>query len=97
MFKSMLAVIAAAVCAGGFTAMSAPEVANTDLTALVSVNRTGKGDRLPSVLISNADLSALSSTTTSQMPPKRPPLGCDPAFSPMVDPANSHIYKRCMV
>jgi len=34
---------------------------------------------------------------TSQALPERTPVGCDRAFSPIADPAQAKIYKRCMV
>jgi hypothetical protein len=63
--------------------------------SLVSVNRANKGDRL-----SQAPAERLSHSTPSTevvVPPKRVPLGCDPAFSPVADPARGNIYSRCMV
>ena len=88
--------IALASCfvVGGCSAMSAPAVANADRTAPVSVNRTNKGDRLPSVATANLFANGVSSTTALSTP-RRPPLGCDPAFSPIADPARAGIYKRC--
>jgi hypothetical protein len=28
---------------------------------------------------------------------KGPPLGCDPAFSPVAEPDRAHVFNRCMV
>jgi hypothetical protein len=61
---------------------------------LISVNRVNKGDRLTRM---STDRSSQNSTSIEVVVPrKRVPLGCDPAFSPFVDPALAHIYKRCM-
>ena len=68
--------------------------ATTSLGALVSVNRANKGDRLTQT---STDRPSHNSTSIEVVVPhKHVPLGCDPAFSPFVDPALAHIYKRCM-
>lgn len=82
---------------GGLGAMGAHGVVKRDPAKSVSVNRTAKGDRLPSVSIPNVDLNVPSSVTTFSRQREWPPLGCDPAFGSFADPAKSHIYKRCMV
>jgi hypothetical protein len=60
---------------------------------LVSVNRVNKSDRLTRT---STVPSHNSTSIEVVVPQKRVPLGCDPAFSPFVDPALAHIYKRCM-
>jgi hypothetical protein len=62
----------------------------------VAVNRINKGDRLPSIAKPAAALSAPSATKVSA-PPKGPPLGCDPLFSPIAEPAKARVYRRCAV
>lgn len=47
-----------------------------------------------SVIEKNRSLSP--STETSPAPTRRVPLGCDPSFSPVADPARAHIYRRCI-
>lgn len=47
-----------------------------------------------SVVEKNRSLSP--STETSPAPTRRVPLGCDPSFSPVADPARAHIYRRCI-
>ena len=78
----------------GCGAMSAPADVNAERTAPVSVNRINKGDRLPAV--ATAKLSANGARSTAALSaPRRPPLGCDGAFSPIADPTRAGIYKRC--
>jgi hypothetical protein len=84
----------ACLVVGGCGAMSAPADANAERTGPVSVNRTNKGDRLPSVATANLFAHGVPSSTALSTP-RRPPLGCDPAFSPIADPARAGIYKRC--
>jgi len=76
--------------AGGVSGMNGSVPASD---RLVSVNRTNKGDRqAPAERLSHS-----SPSTEAVVPPKRVPLGCDPAFSPVADPARGNIYKRCLV
>ena len=72
------------------TSMSAP---TSD--RLVSVNRVNKGDRLSQAPAERPSHS--SPATEAVVPTTRVPLGCDPAFSPVADPARGNIYKRCLV
>jgi hypothetical protein len=68
-----------------------------DSTASVTVNRTHKGNRLPHVSSAKQNPNLPSSAQTPPTSRKRVPLGCDPAFSSVADPARADIYKRCMV
>ncbi len=80
--------------AGVVTEMTSPSVAGNNAEAVtISVNRAHKGDRLP-----QASLPPDYPTSTDMAPasPKQVPLGCDPVFSPVVDPASAHIFKRCI-
>ena len=81
--------------AGGVAAMTGPAVTATEAADAISVNRTHKGDRLPSATRSHQGISP--STQMAPASTKRTPFGCDPAFSPVVEPAMAHIFKRCMV
>jgi hypothetical protein len=58
-------------------------------TATVTVDRTNKGDRLPQAAPPKRSSSSLT-------PAKRVPIGCEPAFSPVADPAGAHIFLRCL-
>jgi hypothetical protein len=57
-----------------------------------SVSRINKGDRLPraSTPKQSAKISLQGRTARSKL------VGCDPAFSPIADPAHAHIVGRCM-
>jgi hypothetical protein len=91
--NTVAAVIASAFIAGGVSAMTSPAISQNNKTEAISVDRNHKGDRLPQASSANRRPS-----NTELMPasPERPPLGCDPAFSPVADPAHRRIFKRCM-
>jgi hypothetical protein len=88
--KSVVAVaIAVGLVAGAFPAvMSTPGAAKT-AQQTVSVNRTNKGDRLPLKRNSTVSLPAVGVKP-------QPPVGCDPVFSRVADPARAHIFGRCI-
>jgi len=75
--------------------MSGPNISAPTVERSVSVNRVNKGDRLSQAPAGRSSHS--SPSTEAVTPPKRVPLGCDPAFSPVADPAHANIYKRCIV
>jgi hypothetical protein len=83
----MAAAIAVGLIAGAFPAVvSTPGAART-AQHTISVNRTAKGDRLP------------LKRTSAELPvavKAHPPVGCDPAFSRVADPARAHIFGRCI-
>jgi len=85
------------VIVGGVAALDAPRAGN-DQPVSVSVNRAKKGDQLPSAATATARLNGPSSTIRLSAPPKGPPPGCDPLFSPIADPAKARLYYgRCAV
>ena len=90
--KGLVAAAAAVgLIAGAFpAAVSTPGAASTAQHA-VSVNRTNKGDRLPLTLKRTSNVSSPAVAVKS-----RPPVGCDPAFSRVADPARAHIFGRCI-
>jgi hypothetical protein len=61
----------------------------------VVVDRTLKGDRLIQAPVGQ-EPQISPAATGGAAPLKRPPLGCDAAFSPVADPARANIFKRCM-
>jgi hypothetical protein len=74
----------------------------TERTPPVSVNRFRKGDRLPLHPGSSDSLNSPGASHTLPTPnglqtQERPPLGCDPAFSPVSSPAPVVVYGRCTV
>jgi hypothetical protein len=87
---SIGACVAGATNAPGTAARSTP-------TEIASINRINKGDRLTPSLIQQAQQRLSPSAEGAKASLQRPPLGCDPAFSPVADPARAFIYKRCTV
>ena len=83
--------------AGGVCAMTGPAVTGAAGSETISVNRALKGDRTPFAALNVKHPKNTSSTQMAPATPNRAPLGCDPAFSPVVEPAMAHIFKRCMV
>jgi acyl-CoA synthetase (AMP-forming)/AMP-acid ligase II len=82
---------------GAVAAMASPG-AGSDRTVSVSVNRMNKGDRLPSAAKATVHLNHSSPATRLSASPKGPPLGCDPLFSSITDPAKARLYyRRCTV
>ncbi|MGA8320194.1 MAG: hypothetical protein WBE48_02180 [Xanthobacteraceae bacterium] len=88
-FCSIAACIVGATNAPGASARGAQ-------TEITNVNRVNKGDQLTASPVRQVQqgLSPAESMKTSL---QRPPLGCDPAFSPVADPTRATIYKRCTV
>ena len=88
--KGVMAVaITVGLIAGAFPAVvSTPGAAKT-AQQTVSVNRTNKGDRLPLKRTSTVSLPAVAVKAP-------PPVGCDPAFSRVADPARANIFGRCI-
>jgi hypothetical protein len=87
--KGVMAVaIAVGLVAGACpAAVSTPGVARIAQDT-VSVDRTSKGDRLP--------LKRTSAVSLAVAVKAHPPVGCDPAFSRVADPARAHIFGRCI-
>jgi hypothetical protein len=92
-----LTATAAALVMNGATAGGVSRVSISAPTSdrLVSVTRVNKGNRLSQAPAERQSHS--SPSTEAVLPSERVPLGCDPAFSPVADPARGNIYKRCMV
>ncbi len=85
---AMAVAIAVGLIAGAFPAL----VSNAGLAKAaqsnVLVNRATKGDRLPPKRTSAASLPVAGKA--------KPPVGCDPAFSRVADPAHAHVFGRCI-
>jgi hypothetical protein len=59
-----------------------------------SVNRASKSDRLERAIgHQSSPLTALQHSDGSFA---RRPVGCDPAFSPLAEPARKHLFGRCV-
>jgi hypothetical protein len=75
--------------------------AASERSPAASVNRFRKGDRLP-LVPGTLNGPANQGVWRGQPMPnglqtqEKPPLGCDPAFSPVSSPAQAGIYGRCM-
>ena len=81
--------------AGAFSALTGPVTADNAAVVTISVNRTTKGDRLPLPPI--APPTAPPNSISIERPiPAHTLLGCEPAFSPFVDPARAHILAYCL-
>jgi hypothetical protein len=98
-FKNTIAAVTlSSFIAGSGSAAISPDATDTEPSIKASVNRTHKGDRLPQAAMRyHHALKNSSSTETATTSPKRPPLGCDSAFSPISAPLLAHIFRRCMV
>jgi hypothetical protein len=84
------------VGAGVLGAMSAPAASIRGAqTGITDVNRVNKADPLTASPARQVRQRLSQAAETAQT--SRPPLGCDPAFSPVADPARAGIYKRCAV
>jgi hypothetical protein len=95
--KIAAAMVLSCFVAGGVAAMTGPAGPAAAQSDAKSVNRTLKGDRLPFAARTHQHQGNSPSTQMAPASAKRAPLGCDPAFSPVVEPAMAHIFKRCMV
>jgi hypothetical protein len=91
--KAAIAIpLLACLIAGAFTAAtSTADAARSERADTQSVNRSTKGDRL--ALPTKFSAATPSSLVTNM---RRPPVGCDPAFSRAADPARAHVFGRCL-
>jgi hypothetical protein len=97
-FKNTIAAVTlSSFIAGSGGAAISPAVSDTEPRIKASVDRTHKGDRLQQAAMRHhQSLNNSSSTETTTTSPKRAPLGCDSAFSPISAPSLAHIFKRCI-
>ena len=78
--------------AGGISALTSPVTADNAAVVTMSVNRATKGDRLPP-----PKAQPIQHNSVSEKPiPRHTLLDCEPAFSPIADPAQAHILKYCV-
>lgn len=79
-------------------AMNAPAAsARGAPTEMTDVDRVNKADRLTTSPARQARQKLSPSAESMKTRLQRPPLGCDPAFSPVAEPTRSGIYRRCTV
>jgi hypothetical protein len=86
------AVVLSCLAAGGVTAVSAGSAALESGGQPISIDRADKGDRLIPAIKRNLNTRP---SDTSGAVSHRPP-GCEPAFSPIADPAHADFFKRCL-
>jgi hypothetical protein len=79
----------ACVIAGSIVVLTGSSAADNAQAVTISVNRTNKSDRLPQAV-------TLRLLPNNSSIPKRALLGCDLAFSSVVDPPLAPVFKRCM-
>jgi hypothetical protein len=76
--------------AGAITALTSSVSADNAAGVTISVNLTSKGDRLPIVPIDQPTQQNSTEKPTSE----HTLLGCEPAFSPFVDPTRA-LFTHC--
>ena len=81
--------------AGGFEYGAAPGAVSAEQAVTVFIDRTRKGDRLNFTAMPAPSSDRSSSSTAAPVLRSKPPLGCDPLFSLIADPQQSHKYGRC--
>jgi len=86
------AILAVTVVTAG---MNAPGIAKSERQNIAVTNSSKKSDRLPVTFTDQAAKPSQSKVTKSAG--RRPPFGCDPMFSPIADPAQAGLYRRCAV
>jgi len=84
-------VLGAAVSAA---AISTPDIAKKEHRMATVTNPINKGDRLQATASPHGAWAPSAKTTSAA---KRPPFGCDPLFSPIANPAQAGLYRRCAV
>jgi hypothetical protein len=96
-FKEVIVAAVLGSCvAGAVGAVTVTSVTARAPALTVSVNGLNKADRLaPSSILTQYpnDRSGAGPASSS---PKRPPFGCDSAFSSISAPRLAHIFKRCL-
>jgi hypothetical protein len=88
---ALIAVVGGLTVAGLAVALSGAGAASSAGGDIISVDRTHKGDRLSQLHkpISKVPLPAVTTLA-------KPPVGCEPAFSRIVDPDRAHVFGRCI-
>jgi hypothetical protein len=88
---AVLAVVGGLTVAGFAAALTGAGAASSAGAEIISVDRTHKGDRL-SLLAKPTSKASLPAVTILA----KPPVGCEPAFSRIVDPDRAHVFGRCI-
>lgn len=88
------ACLLSALIAGAISTLASPVTADKATAVTISVNRATKGDRQP-FAPPTAQPSQYDSISTGKPTPERALLGCERAFSPLVEPKRAHILRYC--
>jgi hypothetical protein len=86
-----IAVVGGLTVAGLAVALTGAGAASSAGADIISVDRTHKGDRLSQLPKPISKMSLPAVTTLA-----KPPVGCEPAFSRIVDPDRAHVFGRCI-
>jgi hypothetical protein len=78
--------------AGGVGAVMALGTTKSAASLALTVDRSGKGDRLPSVSALKPRANVPAPVTS---PRTSPPFGCDSAFSRVSEPRRAQVFGRC--
>jgi len=89
------ACLLSALTAGVITTLTSPVTADKATVITISVNRAVKGDRqsLPPPITQPGQRDSIS---TGKPTPERALLGCERAFSSLVESKRAHILTHCM-
>jgi hypothetical protein len=87
----VIGVVSCLAATGFAAAVTGAGAALNGQPAIVSVDRSHKGDRLVLGPKHPSTASSRAVTTLS-----RPPMGCEAAFSRVADPQRAHIFGRCI-
>jgi len=95
------ALLLSGMIAGAICALTSPVTADNAATTTISVNRAGKGDRLPQMpRVEPARKPGRHDTNSIEnkapnLTPRQTPIGCEPAFSPVAHPGRTDILTFC--
>ncbi len=92
--QSGAALFVSAVIAAGVVTFNGRTAARNAETITIAVDRSNKGDRLPQA-------PALQHPAGKNVAPdaarlQKAPTGCEPAFSPIVNPKLARVFGRCI-
>jgi 2-methylisocitrate lyase-like PEP mutase family enzyme len=88
---AIIGVVGCLAVAGLAAALTGAGAASSAGADIISVDRTHKGDRLSTLPKPISKVSLPAVTTLA-----KPPVGCEPAFSRIVDPDRAHVFGRCI-
>ena len=92
--KIAAACIFSGLIAGGICILTSISATNAAAPHTISVNRTLKSDRLPQPPV--VQESEQHYSPIERAPSFKHTPGCEPSFSPVVNPEQAHYLGRCM-